>query len=73
MPHDILNLSFREGAKVRIKIRRWLGPREGVMTGESHLAGTAQVRRWTVTLPHNRTKTKTYQVSLEARDFEVLS
>lgn len=67
---DILNVQLTKGTKVWFKPNRKLGI--GTMTGESHLAGTLQVRRWTVVFPHSRTKTKTVALSCESSDLEIV-
>lgn len=72
MQRDILNVSLYIGRKVRITISTWIGPREGIITGGPIKAGTRQVERWTVTLPHSRTKSRTYSVSVEAENLEAL-
>lgn len=61
----------KAGDKVRINIRSWLGPRDGEFTGTVHKAGTAQVNRYAIKLPHSRTKTRSSQVSCRRHEFDI--
>lgn len=58
--------------KVRITISGWLAAREGIIVKEPYCAGTANVLRYTIRLPHKRTKTKTMDVSCQRHEFEIV-
>lgn len=61
---------FGSGVRVWFKPNRKIGI--GTMTGDSHLAGTEQVRRWSVVFPHSRTKSRTVTLACIADDLELV-
>lgn len=62
---DILDVRFGPGTKVYFIPNRKMGI--GTMTGDFYLAGTLQVRRWSVVFPHSRTKSRTVTLFLHCQ------